>query len=358
MGRGGRGNPRAPDRRLAISEPPLLIWGAGAIGGTLGAYLARAGHGILFVDTDPAHVARINQNGLTITGPIASFTAPAKAVTPDVLKGIFDCIVLAVKTPATEAAARALAPHLSPEGYVVSAQNGLNEDLIAKIVGPDRTMGCFVNFGADYLGPGEILYGGRGAVVVGEIDGRMTARVKALETLFQDFEPEAMASPNIFGYLWSKMAYGAMLFAEALTEASIADCLDHPGYRELFIALAREVLAVAQARGVTPEAFNGFDPAAFLPGGDEQAARASLDTMVAFNRRSAKTHSGIWRDIAVRKRKTEVDAMPGTVAALAREHGLTAPLCARLTALVHEVEDGHRPQSWQSLDALKTAMLP
>ncbi len=356
MGRGGRRDPRAPNRRLAVSGPPLLIWGAGAIGGTIGAYLARAGHDVLFVDTDPDHVARINECGLTITGPIDSFTVAAKAVTPETLDGIFERIVLAVKTPATRDAALRLTPHLAPGGYVVSAQNGLNEPLIASIAGPARTLGCFVNFGADYLAPGEILYGGHGAVVVGEIDGRITARVRALEVLLQDFEPEAISSANIFGYLWSKMAYGAMLFAEALTEASIADCLDHPDYRDLFIALAREVLAVAQAHGVSLEPFNGFDPAAFLPGGSDRAARASLDTMVAFNRRSAKTHSGIWRDIAVRKRKTEVDALPGAVAALAREKGLAAPLCARLTELIHEVEDGQRRQSWRSLDALK-AML-
>jgi 2-dehydropantoate 2-reductase len=356
LGRGGHRDPRAPYRRLAVSDTPLLIWGAGAIGGTIGAYLARAGHEVLFVDTAPDHIARINENGLTITGPIDSFTVPAKAVPPEALNGIFDRVVLAVKTPATRAAAHALAPHLASNGYVVSAQNGLNEPLIAEVVGSARTLGCFVNFGADYLAPGEILYGGRGAAVVGEIDGQVTERVRALESLLQDFEPNAISSANIFGYLWSKMAYGAMLFAEALTEASIADCLDHPAYRELFIALAREVLAVAQAQGVVPEPFNGFDPAAFLPGGGDRAARASLDTMVAFNRRSAKTHSGIWRDIAVRKRRTEVDALPGAVAALALAQGLGASLCARLTELIHEVEDGKRPQSWQSLDALKATM--
>ena len=247
-------------------------------------------------------------------------------------------------------------PHLASEGFVVSAQNGLNEHSIADLVGAARTMGCFVNFGADYHAPGEIMYGGRGAVVVGEIDGRITDRVTSLHALFQDFEPDAKLSDNIFGYLWSKMAYGAMLFAEALTEASIADCLGHPNYRELFIALAREVLAVAQAQDIALESFDGFDPTAFLPGGSDAAARASLDKLTEFNRRSAKSHSGIWRDIAVRKRKTEVDALPGAVPPLAQEKGLRAPLCARLTELIHEIERGERQQSWHSLDALKAAL--
>ncbi len=120
-----------------MSTPPLVIWGAGAIGGTIGAYLARAGHDVLFVDTAVEHVARIDGHGLTIMGPIDAFTVPVRAVTPEALEGVFNRIVLAVKTPATRAAVRALMPHLAPEGFVVSAQNGLNEHLIADLVGAD-----------------------------------------------------------------------------------------------------------------------------------------------------------------------------------------------------------------------------
>ena len=65
---------------------PLLIWGAGAIGGTIGASLARAGHEVLFVDSAADHVDRINDHGLTITGPIEAFTVAARAVTPEALE--------------------------------------------------------------------------------------------------------------------------------------------------------------------------------------------------------------------------------------------------------------------------------
>ncbi len=148
-----------------------LIWGAGAIGGTLGAYLARTGHDVTFVDTVDEHVAAIDRAGLHITGPIADFTVRAPAFTPQTLRGEWDNIILATKAHHTEAATRALLPHLTSAGCVISAQNGLNELAIADIVGAERTVGAFVNFGADYLEPGVIHYGGRGAVVVGEIDG-------------------------------------------------------------------------------------------------------------------------------------------------------------------------------------------
>jgi 2-dehydropantoate 2-reductase len=329
-----------------------LIWGAGAIGGTLGAYLARAGGDVTVVDTVVEHVDAITRGGLRVTGPIDEFTARLPAFTPQTLSGIWDEIILATKAHHTASASRALLPHLTAGGYVVSAQNGLNELAIAEVVGAERTVGAFINFGADYLEPGVIHYGGRGAVVVGEIDARITPRVTAIRDAWRHFDPEAIVTPNIWGYLWGKEAYGAMLFATALTNESIPDALAMPAYRRLYIALAREVLAVAAARRVRPEAFDGFDPAAYLATAPAGAAERSLDALVAHNRRSAKSHSGIWRDLAVRKRPTEVDAQLGIIVTLGADAGVPTPLTARLMALIHEIERGARPLSLDTLDAL------
>lgn len=140
----------------------ILVWGAGAIGGSIGAALVRGGHEVLFVDHAEDHVAAINRAGLEITGPVESYSVRARATTPERVAGVFETVLLAVKGQDTEAAVRALAPHLAPDGVVISAQNGLNERVIARIIGAARTIGCFVNFGADYHGPGVVMYGGRG----------------------------------------------------------------------------------------------------------------------------------------------------------------------------------------------------
>jgi 2-dehydropantoate 2-reductase len=330
------------------------VWGAGAIGGTLGAFLARAGHDVTLVDTVAEHVAAVNRSGLTISGPVATFTIPLPAFTPDTLHGTWDTIILATKAHHTETAARALLPHLAPTGCVVSAQNGLNELAIAATVGEARTVGGFVNFGADYLEPGVIMYGGRGTVMVGEAfgEGGISPRATAIRDAWRDFDDRAAATDNIWGYLWGKEAYGAMLFATALTNDSIADCLARAEDRRLYIALAREILAVAAARRVRPEAFDGFDPAAYLPDAPAGAAERSLDSLVAHNRKSAKTHSGIWRDLAVRKRPTEVDAQLGIIVTLGTAAGIPVPLTARLVELIHEVERGERPMGLAALEAL------
>ena len=331
----------------------LLIWGAGAIGGTIGAHLSRAGHDVTLVDRAPEHVAAIRTSGLRIEGPIAEFVCRMPAFVPADLDGEFAHVILSVKAQDTEQATRELARHLAADGYVVSAQNGLNELVIKEIVGDARTIGCFVNFGADYLEPGVIQYAGRGAVVLGEIDGRITPRIEELHRTFRDFDDRAIVTPNIWGYLWGKLAYGAQLFATALTNDSIADALADPRYRDVYVEIAREVMRVARARRITPEGFNGFDPLAFAPDADRSVAERSLDEMVAFNRRSAKTHSGIWRDIAVRKRRTETDAQLGPIVTLGAEAGVPTPLVSRVVELMHDVEDGRRPQSHETLDLLK-----
>lgn len=331
---------------------PVLIWGAGAIGGTLGAYWARAGEDVVLVDIVAGHVARCRGEGLRVTGPVEEFRQVVPAVTPEEVEGEFERIVLAVKAQHTEAATRALAPHLSADGFVLSAQNGLNELAIAEIVGPERTMGAFVNFGADWHGPGEILFGNRGAVVVGEIDGSVRERTRQMHRLLRIFEPDAVLTDDIWAYLWGKLGYGAMLFATALTPDSMADNFADPARAPAFAALGREVMAVAAARGVKPRGFNGFDPDAFLPGAPESAARASIAALAAFNRKTAKTHSGIWRDLAVRRRRTEVDAQVGIVARLGREAGVATPALEALAELIHDIEDGRRDQSRETFGEL------
>jgi 2-dehydropantoate 2-reductase len=336
----------------------ILIWGAGAIGGSIGAALAHAGHDVLLVDRDADHVAATDRSGLEIIGPIRQYRVRARACTPEQVEGTFQTVLLCVKAQDTEQAARALAPHLAPDGVVVSVQNGLNELVIARIVGQARTIGCFVNFGADCHGPGVVMYGGRGAVVVGELDGRRTARIEAIHRLFRTFDADAVLTDNIWGYLWSKLIYGALLFATALTDDAIADVLDARRYRPVLVALGQEVAAIAAAERVRLERFDGFDPAAFTSGASAAALARSFADMVAFNRRSAKSHSGIWRDLAVRRRRTEIDAQIGPIVEIGARHGVPTPLSTRLIALIHDIEDGRRAQGQATLDALAAAHEP
>ena len=340
------------------AQDPILVWGGGAIGGTLAAYWARAGIPVLLVDIVQAHVEACRTAGLRIEGSVDNFVQQVPAATPEELRGAYSRVVLAVKAQHTAAALERLLPHLAADGFVLSAQNGLNEALIAERAGSARTMGCFVNFGADWLEPGRILYGGRGEVVVGEIDGPARPRTVEMHRLLSIFEPGAVLTDNIWGYLWGKLAFAAMLFATSLDnegmDASFADPRRFPAFERL----GREVMAVARARGVTPHAITGFDPAAFMPGAPQSAARACVAVLAQRRRNAAKKHSGFWRDLAVRKRRTEVDELVGKVVELGREAGVDTPALRTLVGLVHDIEDGRRPLSQETFQVLLSQCEP
>jgi len=311
-----------------VEPVKLTIIGAGAIGGTIGAHMIRAGHEILFVDVDAAHVDAINNRGLTIEGPVENFHVKAQAILPSDLPEILGNVAVAVKSHHTKDAAALLKGRMAPGDFVVTFQNGLTAGDVSDVVGAENVIVSFVNFGADYLAPGKIMQGNIGAFHVGELVGNtVTPRVQELV----DALPYAEATGNIFGYLWGKEAYGAMLYAGATSDLSIADHLEDPRYRPLMLAIAREVLAQSP---VPPKGFNGFEP---------DDLEGSLDRLAAFNRKSAKTHSGIYRDLTVRKRKTEIDD-------LLRD--LKGPLTNYVGAIIHAIERGERICEVANLDLL------
>ena len=305
-----------------------LLVGCGAIGGTVAAGLARDGHEILVCDADPAVVTAVSGRGLRIEGPVEQYTARLPAVLPAGLPARIDGpVLLAVKSHHTAAAMAALAPHLGPSGYVVSLQNGLNTQVIADAVGADRVVEAFVNFGADMTEPGVVLRGNRATFVIGEPDGRLSDRVAALTADIADAEP----TTSVLGYLWAKQAYGTQLFATAVSDLPIYAVFEDPAYRDLLLELARQVLAQSP---VTAMPFDGFDPADLA---------GSLARLAAFNRDSAKTHSGVYRDLAVLHRPTEAPAILGP---------LTGPLVRRVAELVAAIEQGRRQCTRANLDLL------
>jgi 2-dehydropantoate 2-reductase len=140
-----------------------------------------------------------------------------------------------------------------------------------------------------------------------------------------------------------------MLFAQALGQQGIADCLARPELLSLWRRLGEEAILVARAEGVEPRGFNGYDVTAFAPGAGEDAARKSVAAMVAFNRDSAKTHSGVWRDLAIRRRRTEVDVQIAPIAEIGARHGIDCSAIRHLVTMIHEVEEARRPMTDDNL---------
>ncbi|MEV7439538.1 2-dehydropantoate 2-reductase [Streptomyces griseoviridis] len=326
------------------------VVGAGAIGGTLAFALARAGHPVTVVDADRDHVAAIRADGLVVARGDTRSSVPVTAVTPDEFDGTLGRVLLAVKAQATGTAVDWIAPRLAPDGYVVSLQNGFNEALIAERVGAGRTVAAFVNIFADVVEPGVVLDGGAGALVVGEPEGApVSERVRDLVADLQSWGP-AVASDNVEGYLWAKAGFGAMLAATALADAPMADLIDR--HRPAMAALTGEIFAVADRLGVTLEPFDAFDPLPLRRAADPADRDAGFDRLTAWLRTQSKDRSGIWRDLAVRRRPVEVTTHYADVFAHAAREGLPTTLLRTVVDGLLLLEGAPQEMAESRLDAL------
>ena len=128
----------------------------------------------------------------------------------------------------------------------------------------------------------------------------------------------------------------------------MADVLGDPRWRGVMGKIGGEIVLAAKAAGITPVGVDGFDAEAFGRG-DERKIAASCDAMAEHYRHSAKTRSGIWRDIAVRKRKTEVGPLLAPVIVAGKKFGVATPATERLGVLIAEMEDGKRDFSPDNL---------
>lgn len=331
----------------------ITIYGSGAIGGTTGAGMAHAGEDVLFVDKAAEHVAAMNASGLRITGS-RSLHVPTRAVLPKDLKGPLGLVFLAVKSQDTQAALDTIAPLAGQDTVVVSLQNGMNPPAIAKRLGEERVVGAFVSFPADWQGPGHIEQGGLGNIWIGEMDGRITERLKSIEKLLS-YSVNAHITENVTGYLWSKQIDCSLLFAQTVGDQTFADTFGDARYQPVLTALVGEGVGAALAAGVKLESFGAFEPLKLRPrtSAEEKEARAVLNRFADQTRNQIKVRSGPWRDLAVRKRPTEVDHMVGWVIEEGRRRGVGLPLNEALVRQVKELEKGTRHRGLHNLDELE-----
>jgi 2-dehydropantoate 2-reductase len=338
----------------------ITIYGSGAIGGVVGAYMAAAGEDVLFVDKVAEHVDAMNATGLRISGSNA-LQIPARAVLPGDLKGPLGLVFLAVKSQDTEAALDTIVPLAGRDTVIVSLQNGMNPPAIAKRLGRERVVGAFVSFPADWQGPGHIEKGGFGNIWIGELDGRVGEgvdqqgeRLSRIRQLLAH-SVNAHVTDNVIGYLWSKQIDCSLLFAQAVGDQTFADTFGNARYQPVLTALVGEGVGAALAAGVKLESFGAFEPLKLRPQTprQEDEARAVLNRFADQTRNQIKVRSGPWRDLAVRKRPTEIDHMVGWVIAEGHRLGVAMPLNEALVQQVKELERGTRNRGLHNLDELE-----
>jgi 2-dehydropantoate 2-reductase len=346
----------------------VTIIGAGAIGGLAGAYMARAGHDVLLVDRWTEHVDALNTRGLTVDGVRGNQHFDVRATTPERLKGPLEAVLIATKSQHTEEAVRALLPLLGPESFIVSFQNGFNEPAIAEILrvaglgGMERVVGSIPNYGGALVDPGHIEFVHEGPIQLGEMTGTRTPRLAELAAKLEALT-EVQLSDNIWGQIWAKEVYSAQVVFSALADAPIRETLGVERYARVAGAVVREALEIAEANGITVEAFDFFDPANYKPltSADTQRLLDNINHAIWLlkkdqkpsEHRFRKQGSGIWWDIVYRNRPSEVRASNGKLIDYGRAKGADVRLNERLCTMIYEIEDGKRALGLHNFDELE-----
>lgn len=323
----------------ATAPGPLAVMGAGAVGGYVGGCLQAAGVNVHFVGR-PRMLEALHTHGLRVTDRDGrnQHLPPAALTLSDTPPAQPMLVLLCVKSGATAAAARALAPG----SVVVSLQNGVSNAAVAAAASPGLTvLPGMVPFNIAELAPGHLHRGTDGTLAVQDHPA-----LAPWAPVFAAAGLPLARHADLRPLQWGKLLLNLNNPVNALSGLPLrAELLDRD-CRVVFAALQREALRAMAAAGIVPAKVAAVAPRVLphvlsLP---DWAFRRVAARMLRIDE---KARSSMADDLAL-GRRTEIDALCGEVVRLARTHGLDAPLNARVQQLV---ETDPRPIGGRALRA-------
>lgn len=329
----------------------MIVIGTGPIGGIIGGRLARAGHGITFVDVDKEHVAAIRAKGLQIDVPDGPFNIKAKIVYPHEIEGQYDIAFIAVRSNYTPDALNTAMAHLANDGLLVSMQNGINPPLLQEKVGADRTLGMAIRMGCQKIGPGHVQTAIRGHLYIGHMHGKTTPQLESVHGMLNQVM-ETEITDNILGVLWSKLTYTCLGYYGSLADASLVTSCAEPLNRRNLAEFFAEVVAVGTALGARFISLAEYNPPDFHPSRPLEGRISAVDEF-------AKSWKGNDRKGPLRQIqkgiKTEVDFTLAYVVREGEKLKIPTPLCRKVLDMIHELESGRRKLSLENYAELRAS---
>jgi 2-dehydropantoate 2-reductase len=313
---------------------------------------------ITLIDTWAEHVDTMNADGLHVTAENGEFTTSVNAMhlgDANTVGEPFDAIFLAVKSYDTVWATHFAMRYLKPTGIIISAQNGINDEVIAPIVGYSREIACVITLGAGLYEPAKAIHTGdpqKLSFTLGELNGLPTDRVHALADMMNDIGPTKV-SRNIWGERWAKLAVNSMANPiAASTGLGSAAVRSTPGVNDVSINMAAEVVRVAQALGIQVEPISGIPADEYLPTDNAEAMEDVKSRLAEGASNLGAGRPSMLQDV-MKGRKTEIDYLNGFVAARGDIVGVDTPFCDGIVDIVRRVERGEMPYEESNIDPLR-----
>lgn len=312
----------------------ICIYGAGAVGGLMAAWLARSGHEICVVARGK-QLEAIRNRGLRIVSNGKTQSFEIKAASDPAALGMQDYVLVAVKAQNLAEVARGIAPLLGRETSIVTAMNGVPwwffdrlafhggrerlESLdpggvLARAMPTERIVGCVVHLAASTPEPGLVSHNMGRRLIVGEPGGRNTARSQRIVQALNDAGFEAVLTEHIEKEFWVKLL-GNVSFnpVSALTLSTADRLIESRPLKDYMVAIMREVLAIGRAVGVDAD----IDP----------EARIDMARVLG------KFKTSMLQDMEAGK-PLEIDGLLAGTLEIARKAGVAAPFTESLFGLI------------------------
>jgi len=302
----------------------IVVVGAGALGGTVGALLTEAGQDVVFLEKDEARAELLNREGLKlIEEKKPERTIPVRVVTALEDLPPSELIFVSVKSYQTEGAVRAIAGLVGENTRVLSMQNGIgNTDTMAGIIGPEKVLSGITYHSIQHLGPNSLRFRrGIKPIQIAPYDGRLSDEVRRVGDVFNQAGLDCEVAENIDDVVWQKLLHNAVVNpVSALTGESCNELLADEDAQALMRRMCEEIIAVMRARGVP--IIDEEDP--YRP-------------VIGSQKALGPNRPSMWQDLN-RGLRTEIDALNGAVVREAERLGLAAPVNFAIVCLVHSAE--------------------
>lgn len=300
----------------------IAVMGTGGVGGYYGGLLAQAGHAVTFIARG-AHLQAIQAIGLQVKSIFGDFQVnPARATDDPAQIGPVDLVLFLTKAYHTDQAAQGIKPLIGPETSVLSLQNGVDAvDRIGAVIGKEHMLAGATWLSSIVEAPGVIKQVSQfRRVVLGELDGQITARAQSVHKAFQDTGITAELSENILKVLWTKFVFiSAASSLGSLTRLPMGDYRAVPETRALITGVMNEVKDVARAQGVAL---------------DEDVVQKSLEFM---DNSAPHIMASMQRDVEA-GRRSELESMVGVIGRKGRESDVPTPLADFVYASLLPIE--------------------
>lgn len=329
----------------------IAVIGAGAIGGIVAGFLAKAGYDVEAVCKHQELADKLTSGGLHIYGKKGNhmLAVPAVARIPE-LNRPKDIVLLAVKAPDALGAAKDALPFLFPRSLVVPMENGMGDSGLADIVGWERVAGCVIDWGATMHSHGELEMTATGKFTIGYVNRKPDDRLINLKKILSAVMPVEI-SENIAGRKYYKLVVNSCINSVGvICGLQLGEMFTIKKIRSIFAEIMREGVAVADAMGIEPEGLSHkFDYKKFLES-TELSETLKRRFMVYMIRHKYKRLTSSSLQSLKRGRPTEVDYLNGYIADNAKRYNIPTPVNDMIVNMVKEIELGRRKVTLNNLE--------